>query len=159
VGAPEITPAQASDLPAIRAMLREYEAWLGLDLSFQRFDEEVAQLPGDYAPPTGALLIARFKREPAGMVAFRRLVADRCEMKRLFVRPAARGLGLGRRLAERVISEAGQRGYREMVLDTLPVMSDAQRLYVALGFQDIDPYYASAIPGTRYLALALPRSG
>jgi ribosomal protein S18 acetylase RimI-like enzyme len=150
-----IVDAMAVDLPAIREMLHEYAGWLKVDLCFQGFDAEVAGLPGDYAPPSGALLIARIDGHPAGMVALRRKDDDRCEMKRLFVREAARGLRLGCALAERIIAEGRARGYREMVLDTLPVMEDAQRLYVALGFRDIEPYYASPIAGTRFMGLSL----
>ena len=152
---PEISDAETADLGAIRDMLHEYAAWLGIDLSFQHFALEVQGLPGDYQPPAGALLIARLDSEPAGMVALRRVTDDRCEMKRLYVRAGARGTGLGRRLGERIIVEARARGYREIVLDTLPVMQDAQRLYVALGFRDIAPYYHSPIQGTRYMALTL----
>ena len=152
---PIIEDAAAVDLPAIREMLHEYADWLKVDLCFQNFDAEVAGLPGDYAPPSGALLIARIDGHPAGMVALRRKDQGRCEMKRLFVRPEARGVRLGRRLADRIISEARARGYREMVLDTLPVMQDAQRLYVALGFRDTEPYYQSPIGGTRFMALTL----
>lgn len=152
---PVIEDATAADLPAIREMLHEYADWLKVDLCFQNFDVEVAGLPGDYAPPSGALLIARIDGQPAGMVALRKKDDERCEMKRLFVRSSARGLRLGRRLAERIIAEGQARGYREMVLDTLPVMQDAQRLYVALGFSDIEPYYLSPISGTRFMSLTL----
>jgi putative acetyltransferase len=150
-----IRPALAADLPEIRELLREYQAWLGLDLEFQHFEQELHGLPGDYAPPSGALLIASLGEPTAGMVALRPAGGDVCEMKRLFVRPAARGHGLGAALAKRIIEEARLRGYREMLLDTLPVMQDAQRLYVALGFRDVAPYYPSPIPGTRYMALTL----
>jgi ribosomal protein S18 acetylase RimI-like enzyme len=152
---PVIEDATAADLVAIREMLHEYADWLKVDLCFQGFDAEVAGLPGDYAPPSGALLIARLDGRPAGMVALRRKDEERCEMKRLFVREAARGSRLGRALADRIIAEARSRGYREMVLDTLPLMQDAQRLYVALGFRDIEPYYSSPIAGTRFMALTL----
>jgi GNAT superfamily N-acetyltransferase len=162
----EILPATARDLGEIRQMLGEYQRWIGLDLSFQHFQQELDGLPGDYAPPAGRLLVARAgggqdagpaaRGEPlTGMVALRRVDAARCEMKRLFVRSSARGLGVGRQLAHRIIDEARAIGYREMLLDTLPMMQDAQRLYVALGFVDIAPYYASPIAGTRFMSLAL----
>ena len=154
-GAPVIEDATAADLDAIREMLHEYAEWLKVDLCFQNFEAEVAGLPGDYAPPSGALIIARIDDRPAGMVALRRKDDERCEMKRLFVRENARGVRLGRALAERIITEARTRGYREMVLDTLPVMQDAQRLYVALGFRDIEPYYVSPIGATRFMGLRL----
>ena len=136
-------------------MLHEYAAWIGLDLSFQHFAQEVQGLPGDYEPPAGALLIARVDDEPAGMVALRRKTDARCEMKRLFVRSEARGLGLGRQLAERIIAEARARGYTEIILDTLPMMKDAQRMYERLGFVDIEPYYDSPVEGTRFMLLDL----
>jgi putative acetyltransferase len=152
---PLISLATASDLPAIREMLAEYAAWVGVDLSFQGFDRELRELPGDYAPPAGALVIARDDRTTLGMVALRRLTSERCEMKRLYVRPGARGIGLGRQLTERIIGEARERGYRELMLDTLPMMRDAQQLYVAFGFRDVAPYYSSPIAGTRFMALTL----
>jgi ribosomal protein S18 acetylase RimI-like enzyme len=148
-----IATASLDDLAAIRELMLEYADWLKIDLSYQGFSREVQRLPGDYAPPDGALLIARLDGSPAGMVALRRHDADRCEMKRLFVRPTTRGSGLGRQLAERIIGEGRARGYRQIVLDTLPVMDGAQRLYVSLGFRDIPPYYPSPVPGTRYMAL------
>ncbi len=136
-------------------MLHEYAAWIGLDLSFQHFAQEVQGLPGDYEPPSGALLIARVDDEPAGMVALRRKSDARCEMKRLFVRSEARGLGLGHQLAERIIAEARARGYTEIILDTLPMMKDAQRMYERFGFVDIEPYYDSPVEGTRFMLLDL----
>ena len=150
-----IEPATAADLDDVRAMMREYQAWLDVDLCFQSFEQELAGLPGAYAPPDGALLVARGDAGLLGMVALRRRAAQTAEMKRLYVRDAARGTGLGRRLAERIIAEARVRGYRELWLDTLPIMQDAQRLYVRLGFTDIAPYYASPIVGTRYMGLSL----
>ena len=113
------------------------------------------EFPGDYAPPGGDLLLARLNGDPVGVVGFRRLDEDRAEMKRLFVRPAARGTGAGRLLVARVIEAARARGYKTMVLDTLPVMQAAQRMYEEFGFRDIPPYYESPIAGTRYLALDL----
>ena len=136
-------------------MLEEYAAWLAIDLSFQDFAREVRGLPGEYAPPGGDLFIARVGAEAAGMVAFRASSAGVAEMKRLFVRPSARGEGLGRTLVSHVIGAAREAGYRRMILDTLPVMRDAQRMYEQFGFQDIEPYYDSPIAGTRYMALDL----
>jgi GNAT superfamily N-acetyltransferase len=128
-----IEAATADDIPEIAAMLREYAAWLAVDLSFQGFDREVAQLPGDYAPPAGALLVAWLGERPVGMVALRRRDHERGEMKRLFVRPSARAAGVGRRLVERVIQEARDRGYQQLLLDTLPVMSSAHALLLLTG--------------------------
>jgi ribosomal protein S18 acetylase RimI-like enzyme len=150
-----ISDAGAGDLAAIREMLHEYRDWLKVDLCFQQFDAEVQALPWQYEPPRGALLIARSGGTPVGMVALRPRDDDRCEMKRLFVRDDARGSGLGRQLVERIIAEARARGYREMILDTLPIMQSAQRLYESFGFRDIAPYYDSPIAGTRYMALRL----
>jgi ribosomal protein S18 acetylase RimI-like enzyme len=147
--------ALADDLVEVRRMMQEYVAWIGSDLSFQGFAQELEGLPGDYAPPDGLLLVARLGGDITGMVALRRRDAKRCEMKRLFVRPAGRGSGVGRALAMRVIQEARARGYVEMVLDTLPIMGRAQEMYVTLGFRDIEPYYPSPIAGTRYMALIL----
>jgi ribosomal protein S18 acetylase RimI-like enzyme len=150
-----IVRARPADLPDIRAMLEEYAAWLAIDLSFQDFAREMRGLPGDYAPPGGDLYIARIGVDPAGMVAFRACRPGVAEMKRLFVRPSARGQGLGRTLVSYVINAARQAGYRRMILDTLPVMRDAQRMYEQFGFRDIEPYYDSPIAGTRYMALDL----
>jgi putative acetyltransferase len=150
-----IRAAAPDDIPEIRKMLAEYEAWLDLDLSFQHFADEVATLPGEYALPTGALFIAHKGNDVAGMVAVRQVDARRAEMKRLFVREMARGNGVGRALAHRAIDAARSLGYREVVLDTLPVMHRAHLLYAALGFRPIPPYYSSPIPGTTYLSLLL----
>jgi ribosomal protein S18 acetylase RimI-like enzyme len=152
---PLVRAAGPDDLPEIRAMLAEYAASLGIDLSFQGFDREVRDLPGDYRPPSGALLIAHIGAVAAGMVAMRQRVPDRCEMKRLYVRPSARGTGLGRQLAEAIVATGRAAGYRDMCLDTLPMMGDAQRLYERLGFRDVAPYYDSPVAGTRYMALTL----
>jgi GNAT superfamily N-acetyltransferase len=151
----QITEASAADVPEVRAMLGEYAAWVGVDLAFQDFAREVAGLPGDYARPDGVLLIARFGARVVGMVALRRRDAATAEMKRLYVRPVARGTGIGRLLVERVVRIARDMGYRTMVLDTLPMMDSAQRLYQSFGFRDIPPYYPSPVAGTRYMALSL----
>ena len=139
----------------VRALLREYAASLAFELDFQDFDRELADLPGAYAPPRGALLIARVDDRPAGCVALRPLADDICEMKRLFVQPSARGLGLGRRLATAVVAEARRLGYARMRLDTTPGMESAQALYAELGFVEIAPYTHNPVPGTRFLELEL----
>jgi GNAT superfamily N-acetyltransferase len=146
-----IRPATPADLDEIRAMLREYAAWLEVDLCFQNFEQELAGLPGDYAPPRGRLLIA----EGAGCVALRAIDSEVCEMKRLYLRPEHRGSGLGRRLVQAIIDEARSVGYRRMRLDTMPKMDSAQRLYASLGFREIAAYRYNPEPGARFLELAL----
>jgi GNAT superfamily N-acetyltransferase len=152
----EIRPAGfPEDLSIVRDLFREYAEGLGVDLAFQGFEEEVAALPGKYAPPSGRLLIAWRGAEALGSVALRAIDAGSCEMKRLFVRPAARGEQLGRRLAERICAEAREAGYSRICLDTLPMMGTAQSLYATLGFEAIEPYVFNPIVGTKFLALNL----
>jgi len=155
-----IAPARLpADLPHVRELFREYVDSLGVDLSFQDFDAELSGLPGKYAPPGGRLLLAWRDGEPVGCVAMRPLSDGDCEMKRLYVRPQARGGGLGQRLAERICEEAQDAGYRRICLDTLPTMAAAQELYRSLGFGPIEPYVFNPIPGTKYLALVLRTGG
>lgn len=143
------------DVETARSLFVEYQESLGISLCFQNFDAEVASLPGAYAAPEGRLLLAFVGDEPAGCVALRKLEDGICEMKRLWVRPAFRGLRLGRRLAEAVLSEARAAGYRAVRLDTLPSMREAQALYVSLGFVDIPPYNDHPIEGTRFMEASL----
>ena len=148
--------AGAVDLAAVRELFLEYQAALGVDLDFQGFDRELADLPGAYAPPGGLLLLARSREGNAvGCVALHELEPGTCEMKRLYVRPSARGHGLGRELVDAVISAARERDYRAMRLDTLPSMVEAGPLYASLGFRDIDPYYENPVVGARFLELEL----
>ena len=136
-------------------MLSAYVEWIGLDLAFQEIDAELAGLPGDYAAPNGALFVAANDEGLGGMIGLRLLDGRICEMKRLFFRPAARGHGLATQLIDAAVVEARRIGYIEMRLDTLPMMTEAQSLYVAMGFRDIAPYYDTPIAGTRFMAKAL----
>jgi ribosomal protein S18 acetylase RimI-like enzyme len=149
---PADTPARVE---AARALFLEYAGSLGVDLGFQGFDRELAALPGDYAPPHGRLLLALRGGAALGCVALRRIDAATCEMKRLYTVPAARGAGLGRKLALAVIEEARGLGYERMRLDTLPSMGRAQALYERLGFREIAPYRRNPVPGARFLELDL----
>ena len=151
---PVRTPA---DLAAASELFQAYAGSLPVDLHYQDFAAELAALPGKYAPPDGELLIARgADGEPLGCVGLRPLSPEGCcEMKRLFLLPAARGLGLGRAMSEAVIAEARRRGYRELRLDTLPTMSAAIGLYGDMGFEVIAPYYAPTPTGTIFMALRL----
>jgi putative acetyltransferase len=147
------------DLEQVREIFREYAAGLGVDLCFQGFDEELATLPGEYAAPRGALLLAYADGAIAGCCALRPLDAadypNAAEMKRLYVRPAWRGTGLGRRLALAALDAARQRGYASVLLDTLSDMEAARALYEDLGFQEIPPYYHNPIAGAHYLKVDL----
>jgi putative acetyltransferase len=151
-----IIPAfTAADVETVRELFREYERSLGVDLDYQGFEEELATLPGRYAPPRGRLLIAWDGDEVGGCVALRSFGDDLCEMKRLYLRPSSRGKGVGRALAMRAIDEARAIGYRAMRLDTLPTMSEARALYESLDFRRIPPYYPSPVPGTLYMERTL----
>ena len=153
---PQITPAVSEgDIDEVRALFREYAESLGFDLCFQGFDAELASLPGYYAPPEGRLLFAHVAGALAGCIALRKLEAGVCEMKRLYVRPAFRGLGVGRALVDAILGEAREIGYRTMRLDTVPSMTSAIALYTSVGFVDIPPYRPNPIPGARYLELRM----
>jgi ribosomal protein S18 acetylase RimI-like enzyme len=143
------------DLDLVRGLFREYVDGLGVDLYFQELDSELATLPGKYRPPAGRLLLAWREGQAVGCVALRPIDDATCEMKRLYVRPAARGEQLGRRLAERICQEAREAGYSRICLDTLPTMAPAQKLYRSLGFVPIEPYIFNPVPGTLFLALDL----
>jgi putative acetyltransferase len=144
------------DVKQARGLFREYEAWLGLDLCFQNFEKELAELPGAYAPPSGRLLLAFENDQLAGCVALRKLEDGVCEMKRLFLRPQFHGHGRGRELAERIVSEARDAGYKRMRLDTLPQhMGKAIALYNSLGFKEIEPYYENPVAGAMFMELDL----
>jgi ribosomal protein S18 acetylase RimI-like enzyme len=144
------------DIATARALFEEYQQSLGFSLCFQNFDAELAGLPGAYAPPEGRLLLAFADGAPAGCIAIRKIGEETCEMKRLWVKPAFRGTGLGRRLAEETLLEARKIGYRRIRLDTLPSMNAAQALYLSLGFADIPPYNDHPVEGTRFMEAILP---
>jgi putative acetyltransferase len=156
------------DCALARELFVEYARWLAVDLCFQGFDRELASLPGAYAPPRGRLLLAGAPGRAFGCIALRPLVAsegssadwsaaagDVGEVKRLYVQPAQRGGGWGRRLAEALLAEARAIGYRELKLDTLDWMADARRLYAGLGFRECTAYYVNPLPGVVYMALTL----
>jgi ribosomal protein S18 acetylase RimI-like enzyme len=142
-------------LALVRGLMEEYARGLEVDLCFQQFDRELASLPGDYAAPSGRLLLAWDGVEAAGCVGLRRWTEGIAEMKRLYVRPRFRGGELGSKLVRRLVSEARSAGYSRIRLDTLPSMHAALHLYASLGFQDIAPYRENPIPGARYLELRL----
>ena len=143
--------------PDFSVLLEEYAASLSFDLGFQGFAAELEGLPAPYAPPGGARLLAYVDDDPGGCVALRGFAAETGELKRLYVRPAHRGLGLGRRLAETAIVVAQELGYTRVRLDTTPEMAAAQRLYRSLGFREIDAYRPNPVSGTRYFELELAR--
>lgn len=149
-----IHPAETpEDIEAARGLFRAYVDSLAIDLGFQDVETELATLPGKYAPPGGAILLARDADGRAvGCVALRPLAEGACEMKRLYALPKTRGTGLGRRLAEAILAEARRAGYRRILLDTLASMTAARGLYAALGFAETEAYYANPTPGTVYLA-------
>ncbi len=147
------------DVSTVRGLFQDYQANIGIDLGFQGFEAELAELPGVYAAPAGSLVLAFVDGEPAGCCAMRPLYntdhLNACEMKRLFVRPAFRGFGLGRQLVDRVLSEAHLAGYTTMLLDTLSDMETARALYQEAGFVEVPPYYHNPIAGAHYLKVEL----
>jgi putative acetyltransferase len=156
----QIVQAQTPEqIAAVRELFLEYAQSLNFSLCFQSFDQELASLPGDYAPPSGRLLLAECSNQRAGCVAMHRLEDGICEMKRLYVRREFRGHKIGRRLAEAVIAEAGAAGYARMRLDTVaPLMREAVQLYRELGFYEIPAYRPNPMPGTLYMELHLGSS-
>lgn len=147
--------ATPEDVAVVRRLFLEYAAWLAVDLSFQGFEQELASLPLPYARPPGVLLLAEYGGEVAGCVGLRRLGEHTGEVKRLYVLPRHRGRGIGLALMERLIAEARQIGYARLLLDTLPMMASARRLYAQLGFLPTSAYYHNPIAGTSYMALRL----
>jgi len=147
----------AAQLAEARALVKEYIASLEIALDFQDVDTELATFPGEYAPPTGAILLAHDGGTPVGVVALRRLGPKVCEMKRMYVRPEFRHRGLGRELSRRLIVRAIQLGYETMRLDTLASMGAAISLYQSLGFREVDPYRFNPVAGARFMELELRR--
>lgn len=143
------------DLLEVRNLFEEYAGSLGINLDFQGFDEELASLPGEYAPPDGCLLIALWKGQMPGCVALTKFSPGICEMKRLYTKPQFRGLGIGRALCEEVIAWARRLGYERMRLDTLPSMEKAKGLYGSLGFREIEPYRFNPVEGASFMELNL----
>jgi putative acetyltransferase len=143
------------DRDAVESLFREYMSSLNEDISFQNPEDELAGLPGKYARPGGVVLIARDGADLAGAIAYRMFEPGVCEMKRLYVRSEFRGRNLGRELANELIEDARERGYRTMLLDTLVSMQSARALYRDLGFRPVEPYYDNPLPGTLYMALEL----
>ena len=141
-----------------RQLFLEYADWLAIDLCFQGFDQELATLPGDYAPPCGRLLLALADDEPVGCVALRPLAADTAELKRLYVQENWRGRGVGRRLVERLLDEARHIGYARVRLDSLPTMTSATALYRAVGFAPCERYYDTPLAETVFMELVLSDS-
>ncbi|WP_395139312.1 GNAT family N-acetyltransferase [Schlegelella aquatica] len=154
-----VVPDTPELLHTTRALFVEYADSLGIDLSFQQFEAELASLPGEYAPPAGHLLLALLDGEPAGCGGFRPIAdvdyANACEMKRLYVRKPFRRFGLGRALAQALLDEARRCGYSVMLLDTLDEMEAARSLYASLGFEEVPPYYYNPLPGAHYLKAEL----
>jgi ribosomal protein S18 acetylase RimI-like enzyme len=152
----KIAPASSAEHVEIaRRLFREYAEHIRVDLCFQGFERELAELPGAYGPPKGVLLLAWIDDAAIGCVGLRPCQSGTCEMKRLYVQPDRQGSGAGRALAERVIAEAVRLGYRAMVLDTLPVMESAIALYASLGFERRDPYYETPLKDTVFMEKTL----
>jgi putative acetyltransferase len=152
----QIVEAQEGEnLERLRRLFAEYASSLGISLDFQNFAQELANLPGDYAPPDGQLLLAFWQGEPAGCVALRKFAGPICEMKRLYTRPRFRRCGIARALCEAAIKNARRIGYERMRLDTLPSMAAAKALYLSFGFREIAPYRYNPIKDASFLELAL----
>jgi putative acetyltransferase len=152
----KISPVQTdNDIKTVKQLFVEYADSLGFDLCFQNFQEELANLPGDYAPPNGCLLLAKYNSNTAGCIALRKLSDSVCEMKRLYIKPKFRGLKIGRKLVETVIAEARRIGYTCIRADTVPSMKEARALYASIGFKEINPYCHNPVEGAIFIELKL----
>jgi putative acetyltransferase len=140
-----------------RSLIQEYASSIGVSLCFQNFDQEMATLPGEYSPPSGALLLAENEGKPVGCVAIKKISEEVCEIKRLYVRPESRGKGIGKLLTESIIEKARNIGYTKVRLDTLPSMKEAISMYLGMGFKPIEAYRYNPVDGALYLELALSR--
>jgi putative acetyltransferase len=153
-----IEVTKSHDIEVIRKLFDEYAVSIGIDLTFQNFEQELIHIADIYMPPEGALLLAKQDGIPAGCVGLRKIDGRRCEMKRLYVRPEFRGKGLGKALCSRIILKGRHLGYKEMLLDTLSTMVDAQGLYRSNGFRETVPYYHNPLPEAQYMRLTLDTS-
>ena len=152
-----IEVTRTSDIKTVRELFDEYALSIGIDLTFQNFEQELMHLSDIYMPPEGALLLAIQGEVPAGCVGLRKIDSRRSEMKRLYVRPQFRGKGIGKALCRRIILKGRQLGYREMLLDTLSTMVNAQALYRSHGFRETVPYYHNPLPEAQYMLLTLDK--
>lgn len=146
---------QNADILTVGTLFREYADFIGVDLTFQNFEKELGHIEDIYFPPNGALLLAKWDGKPAGCVGLKKIDDRRCEMKRLYVRPAYQGKGVGKALCLKIITKGQQLGYSEMLLDTLASMQNARALYQSLGFERIAPYYHNPLPDAEYMVLRL----
>ncbi len=150
-----ILEATQQHLPQVRSLFREYQQWLGVDLCFQGFDQELADLPGCYASPQGGIWLAQIDDEMIGCVAVRPNTDTQAELKRLYVKPEFHGNGFGKQLFQTAMNSAQAKGYATIVLDTLPTMQTAQSMYRAYGFYEIEAYYENPEPGVKYYCCRL----
>ena len=150
-----IQATEKNQISSVKELFLEYAESLNFKLCFQDFDKELESLPGDYSPPDGRLYIALYENKPVGCIALRKFMDSVCEMKRLYVRPQFRGNNIGKKLVELLIEDARKIGYKKMVLDTVPSMQTAQKLYRSFGFCEIKPYRINPVKGAKYMELKL----